>query len=231
MKTNDHAFTRIELLFCAAAIALVLIPALSVLASNKTESQRIICFNNLRQIGRGFQMWASDNGNANPWRVPPPEGTEGNPLVVNLWYQFAVISNQLRSPKLLVCPSDSGTRKIADNWSGASGGFVNAAYRNNAVSYILSPHSILFGARVLLSGDRNIRPSAVGTSCSYVGSDAAVFSQLARDSQVRWTNSIHGAAGHLAFGDGSVEFATSSQLQSVVNQENSDNAFIHYLAK
>src|SRR4051794_31545831 len=101
MKINNHAFTRIELFFCAAAITLILIPALSVLASNKSDSQRIVCLNNLRQIGRAFQVWASDNGNANPWRVPPPDGTKGHPLLGNLWYQFAVISNQLGSPKLL----------------------------------------------------------------------------------------------------------------------------------
>src|SRR3954451_2531699 len=115
MKRNNHAFTRVELVFCAAAVALLLIPALSVLASNKSDSQRMICFNNLRHIGRAFETWASDHGDANPWRVRPEDGgLYSHTLVGELWYEFGVMSNQLASPKVLVCPADAPTKKVAD---------------------------------------------------------------------------------------------------------------------
>jgi len=70
MKKTDLAFTRIELLFCLLGAALLVLPAISLLASNKSESQRVICFNNLRQIGRAFQQWANDHNEKFPWQVP-----------------------------------------------------------------------------------------------------------------------------------------------------------------
>src|ERR1700704_3507328 len=109
MKKTDLAFTRIELLFCLLGAALLVLPAISLLASNKSESQRVICFNNLRQIGRAFQQWANDHNEKFPWQVPPPPtdgGTMQHPLAQNTWWQFAAISNQLGSPEVLACPSD-----------------------------------------------------------------------------------------------------------------------------
>jgi hypothetical protein len=231
MKTNDHAFTRIELLFCAAAVALVLIPALSVLASDKSESQRIVCFNNLRQIGRAFQLWASDHGNANPWVVEPPAGgTRYDPLGGNLWYQYLMVSNQLGSPKLLVCPSDTATKKVADNWSNLPpGGFLTVPYRNRAVSYIISLHSLPFAGQALLCADRNLRPSGSST-CSFLPGGIGVPQLILGDPQVQWTNSIHGEAGHLLFGDGSVRFVNSSELRSVIDPARTDGGWLHYLS-
>src|SRR5437764_646909 len=97
MKNRDQAFARIELLFCVLGVGLLLIPAISLLASNKPESERIVCFNNLRQIGRAFNIWANDHGERYPWRVDWSEegGTFHHPLGANVWFQFDAISNQL----------------------------------------------------------------------------------------------------------------------------------------
>src|SRR5258706_4086701 len=139
MKKTDLAFTRIELLFCLLGAALLIVPAISLLASNKSESQRIICFNNLRQVGHAFQVWASEHNEMLPWQVPPADGgTDGHPLGANLWFQFTTISNQLGTPRTLVCPANPLTTKAAKTWGNEpGGGFLSPVYRNNAVSYFI----------------------------------------------------------------------------------------------
>src|SRR2546423_8866057 len=100
MKKTDLAFTRIELLFCMLGVAVVVLPAVSLLASNKSESQRAVCFNNLRQIGPAFQSWAAEHGDQFPFWVQYPEGTKNTPnsaLMNSAWYQFSAVSNQLGS--------------------------------------------------------------------------------------------------------------------------------------
>src|SRR5204863_465102 len=99
MKKTDLAFTRIELLFCFLGATLVTIPAVSLLASNKSESQRIVCLNNLRQIGTGFLGWANEHNDNFPWRLDwqSDGGTYRHPLGVNLWFQFFSTSNHIGS--------------------------------------------------------------------------------------------------------------------------------------
>src|SRR4051812_34635485 len=139
MERTDRAFTRLELLFCIVSGSILVAMALSLVAGNTSESQRVVCFNNLRQIGRGFQMWASDHEDLFPWQVNwnngSGEGTRGYPLNGNAWIHYAWTLNQFGSPKILVCPADP-QKHAATRWDlSASGGFLNAGYRNNALSY------------------------------------------------------------------------------------------------
>jgi len=230
MKKTDLAFTRIELLFCLLGATLVTIPALSLLASNKSESQRVICFNNLRQIGRGFLGWANEHNDAFPWYVPSQEGgTRGLSFGPNAWIQFLWASNHIDSPKVLVCPADENTSRIADNWGVQPGGLPFSGYQNAAISYFIGLHAVPNSSASLLSGDRNIWPSARNVACSLMNAPVASALQ-SNDPNVRWTNAIQGTFGHLLFGDGSVRFTSSEDLRSVT-QIVPDNGSTHYLGK
>jgi len=232
MKTRDHGFTRLELIFAAIASALVALPAISLLASNHSESQRVLCANNLRQITRAFQSWANDHGDNFPWRVPfQDHGTMDHALAGNTWFQFSAISNHLALPRRLVCPADAETTKMADNWGAGPNGFINPANRNNANSYIVSLHARLNLNDSLLSGDRNIRVSATASSCSFLPQPVCLR-LTPGDSSVGWTNAIHGRNGNLALADGSIFFASSSDLQTVVSRGGHEGGSgIHFLSK
>jgi len=217
MKKTHQGFTLLELLFCVLGTALLLAPAISLLANNRSESQRTICFNNLKQIGRAFQIWANDHNDANPTWVPPSGGgLQGTALAGNAWYQFTAISNQLGSPKLLVCPADSYATKIADGWGNLPNGFLNVQYRGNALSYALFLHGSPQDPRSILCSDNNFHASGANMTCSSGINNA--IGLYSTDPNVGWTNAVHRTSGHLLFNDGSALFSSSSEFRSAVNR-------------
>jgi hypothetical protein len=67
------------------------------LAKAKEKALSIACVNNLKQFGLAVRVWALDNNDSNP------------PNVLSM-------SNELSTPKILVCPADTN-RPVAADWS------------------------------------------------------------------------------------------------------------------
>jgi hypothetical protein len=229
MKSYTKGFTRLELLFITLAVGFIGLPAISLLATSKTESQRVVCFNNLRQIGRGFLMWANDHGDRFPFSIdfqggayPQAAGTLQHPLGANRWFQFDWVSNQIGSPKILSCPANQASPAIAETWNYEPGGLWYPGFQNNAVSYFIGLHAQPYSGQSLLSGDRNIKPTAYNASCSLMSGGVAQL-LAPGDTNVVWTNAVHGTAGHLLFSDGSVHFANSVDLQRAARDGADDN--------
>ena len=151
----------------------------------------------------------------------------------NAWFQFAWISNELATPKILVCPSDQGVgipRAMANDFSDSvDGGFLSAAFKNGAVSYSIWLHSFFSSPRSILSGDRNIRYDVPFGGCA---SGLNLVQTIYRgSSSARWTNAIHGVSGNLLFTDGSVEQSSSPDLRRYVNLPGQDdNGSVHFIS-
>ena len=193
-----RAFTVLELMVVVAMLVLLVTVLLPELAPRRRDIARGHCFNNLKQIGIACRIWADDNNGLYPMEVYT--NASGGPLFLgsNVFRYFQVMSNELNTPKILVCPAD-WERPTATNFANDVG--------NNHVSYFLGLSCDQSRPQMLLSGDRNITN---GTSLQN-----SVLT-LGPDHQAHWTKMIHNRNGNVGFTDGSVREVDDKQLNAVV---------------
>ena len=223
----ERAFTRLELLAVLAVLALLALMVLPALANNKTRSQRLLCVSNLRQIGQAFQLFGNDHDELLPWRVSVANGgTWGSALANNAWFHFSWVSNELRTPVLLVCPRDN--KRVANTWGGSpDGGFLNPRFRNAALSYFAGMDAFPHLPGALVAGDFNVRSNGVG-SCSSGITPVVVINPAAR---LGLGLGPHADAGNFLFYDGQVQQLSSEGFIRALDEPNrvDDNGSIHHL--
>jgi hypothetical protein len=121
--------------YVGLVMTLVILPAmlLPALSQAKGKAQRINCANNLKQIGLAFRTWAIDNGDQFPSNVSTNKGGTMELSIANRegvdahpeWI-FQVMSNELSTPKILVCPAD-GSKQPAPDFRTIQG--INVSYK------------------------------------------------------------------------------------------------------
>jgi hypothetical protein len=89
----------------------------------ESPATRITCVNNLKQIGLTFRLWAIDHHDQFPFNVGTNAGGTREFCVVgndgfdrSAALHFQVMSNELNTPRLLVCPEDR-SKKAATNFA------------------------------------------------------------------------------------------------------------------
>src|SRR5260370_39937609 len=124
---NPNAFKIIELLVLVSTILLLACFVLPAIASHRHRAKAEACKDNLKQIGVAFRTWALDCGDAYPSRVTINNGGAKEQIELgNVFFNFLVMSNEIGSSKILVCPDDIEKTPI-DSFT--------AAFSNTNVSY------------------------------------------------------------------------------------------------
>ena len=226
LMKKPNAFTRLELVAVVAGVALLGAVALPLLGSTRSEAEHATCLNNLRQVGRALQMWGADHGNQPPWRTPQSQdGLRPDAGLVpgNAWFDYYYMSNELVTPRILVCPADVGAR-AANNFSD----YTAIEFRGNGTSYFINIHTASEFPRSALFGDRNVQASTTGTDCS-LGNIRSTYAVNATN--VRWTNAVHGLQGNLVLMDGSVSTTTSEELRQAFRLYEDENGFVSHVLK
>jgi hypothetical protein len=223
-RFREHAFTRVELTAVIAGISLLGLVLLPAFANSDAGSERAVCFNNLRLLGKAVHSWTGDSPSQRPaWWTPIAEGgTQANPKPGNAWYEFLSYSNYA-SPRILACPSDNGVKPARD-WD-------DFPYlRQNSVSYTLGLHAGRESTeKTWLSSDLNVRRDPGLSACSS-GVASADSINLSQSSALSWTNSVHVNSGHVLLYSGAVEFTATPRLRKLLLQPANDDAgIIHFL--
>lgn len=215
-RKPQRGFNRLELMAVCAAVGLLALVTAPAITLNRAESQRLTCFNNLRLLGRGVQTWAGDHNQQPPWWVlsqnggtwPGPSGAIKPGAA---WAEYSWMSNELVTPKILVCPSDERARRAEDFSQ-----FIKSGYQGLSVSYLVALHATGNAPRSWLSSDRNLSMIGTTATCSARVTGYNLVNQ-GPATTTGWTNgAVHGLEGHVLMMDGTVEFTSTAGFRELV---------------
>jgi len=173
----------VAVLMIAAAL---LLPGL---LNSKRNASRINCVNNLKQTGLACRIWEGDNGDKYPMGISVTNGGAMELAATgNVVASFLVMSNELGTPRILVCPEDTN-RIAAFSFAGLSA--------NSNISYFVGVEVTSdMNPRMFLSGDGNF---AIGGTPVNSG-----LLPLWTNAPVAWTAARHVDRGNISRADGSV---------------------------
>ena len=184
-----------DVLIVVATLVLLGVVLLPMMARSKGPDHHGRCRSNLKQIGLAFRMWSNDNDDQFPWMRSTNGGTLEFALTTNVFRHFATVSNELSTPKILVCPIDSGKTRTNDF----------DTFDNRNLSYFVGLDADEGRPQTILSGDRNLTTNGVALG-------SGVFT-LTTNNALGWTAAIHKMSGTILLSDGSAQQVSPTALQ------------------
>jgi hypothetical protein len=200
------AFTLLELLVIIPTVLGLVVLVYVLMPAAARRSRTEACRENQRQIGLAFKTWSLDAMAAFSTHTPLKSGGSADLIASGkVFVHFSILSNQLSTPKLLVCPADRA-KKAASRF--------DSVFSDNNVSYFVGVDAEENNPGDFLSGDRNL---AVGGVALRPG----LFT-LRTNAPLTWTDAIHHSCGNMALTDGSVQLFDLVKLAAAVRTQKSD---------
>jgi hypothetical protein len=196
---RSNALTLTEVLVILALIAILaamLIPA----TSNRKKALRVLCMNNLKQTAIAFKIWSPDQSDKYPTQVSV-KWSGAQELVVTRYVGalFQVMSNELTTPNILICPADA-SRHWATNFT--------TDFGNRNISYFIGLDASEDDPDSILIGDDNFEIGGVPVK--------SIVLQISTNTPLAWTGERHQFIGNIALADGSVQTTTASSLTNAI---------------
>jgi hypothetical protein len=151
-------------------------------------------------MGIASRIWEGDHQDHYPMAVSNTNGgameqaSMGDVAAV-----FEVMSNELSTPKILVCPADT-------NHDPATNFTIGFSAKN--ISYFVGLDANEANPQMLLSGDDNFETNDIAVKSAILTIPGDYF--------IAWTAARHNHCGNVANTDGSVQELTTSALRECV---------------
>lgn len=241
-----QAFTVIELLVVIIVIAVLVAIRIPVFAASKAGVQRLYCSNNLKQVGIAFRTWASKNAGRMPMALLASQGgaaeavgiiapvsstfsqNMGNPPPIKgVFGMFCVMSNELTTPKILLCPSEtalsSGSISLIDTAPaivfGPTVGITKGFTSDLNTSYFVGVDAAETSPQMVLTGDHNLGYNANQATKmpSFVSAGTNANWSAVATNAIGWQSNGHFKQGNVVFVDGSVQALSTVAFRNALN--------------
>ncbi|HEY4953223.1 MAG TPA: hypothetical protein VII71_07560 [Verrucomicrobiae bacterium] len=204
---RNHALTLVEVLVTICAIAFLAVIFLSSFFAVRQKAARVNCVNNLKRIGLAYRAWEGYHGDKYPMNVPATNGGAMELAAIgDVAATFQVVSNELSTPKLLLCPAD--TKRIEA---------ANFNDLNGKISYFINVNATESFPDMPVFGDDNFAINGFPVKSGLL--------ELSSNAPISWTSARHKFVGNISFADGSItEFSNSGLLQALEQTGPATNA-------
>jgi prepilin-type processing-associated H-X9-DG protein len=211
---RSRAFTLVDVVVTLALFLVIGAMMLPLLTVSHCGCGHIYCVSNLKQINLALRIWEGDNNNQYP--MLDSTNIHGGKEWIeagNVAGCFQVVSNELSTPRILICPADR-SHTVATNFDND--------FNNSHISYFLSPDASETYPQMILDGDDNFELHGVVVKSGLFAapSSAPIVWGPGRHGDVPvhhfWTRTPHNFVGNLGFADGSVAEESSLGLQNAL---------------
>jgi prepilin-type processing-associated H-X9-DG protein len=193
---RNKAMTLIEVIVVIVMIVFLALLLPALVPVDHHGPMRTNCINNLKEVDLAFRLWEGDNSDKYSMQVSVMNGGAMELAITgNVAEIFRVMSNELSTPKILICPEDK-KRFYATNFS--------KDFNNSKISYFVGLDANERFPQMILTGDDNLAVDGTRVRSGILN--------LSTGSSVTWTKERHNGSGNIGLGDGSVQQLTTSGL-------------------
>jgi hypothetical protein len=194
-KQRNLALTKIEVVVIIAVLAVLAAAFLPALTRPKKHRSRLNCVNCLHEIGTAYHVWAGDHEDKFPFQIPNANGgTMELAATGDTVTTFQIMSNELSTPEILLCPADTD-RAYATNFA--------SSFTAKNISYFIGLDADQSKPQMFLSGDDNFAIGGVPVKSGLL--------ELSTNDPVAWTAARHRFVGNIGLADGSVCWQTDAK--------------------